>query len=445
VEMGYQKQLLLQNAQSFNILPVTSICNTSCIFCSHKQNPTSVQTYRFGNLSIEDIELILPFLDDNRKIFIGESATRLIEGEPFCNPDFKEILCKLRKMYPDTSLSITTNGSLLDQEWFKFLADIKPLEINYSINCINANLRKTIMGMDKSNNPKYVLENLGKHSIKYHGSLVAMNWLTGWEDMEETVSLAEKNAGSTMRIFLPGYTKLASEKIRFQEGYLQELKYNVQRLRSIYTIPITLEPPLLTTLNPQVVGVIKNSPADIYGVSKEDIIKEVDGINLLTRVDAFNLIKKKKNPKLKIERNGSEVYVEMKKEQGEMSGLVMDYDVESSLKKDIKRVSNKYRMGRTWILASKLGAPILNELIKGIDANIEIVQTESVFFGGSIMSAGLLTVQDFLTTFERTKNEVTSYDVLVVPSIAFDHLGRDLVGKFYGEIEAETGVKTITL
>ena len=445
MEMDYQKQLLLQNVHSFNILPVTSICNTSCIFCSHKQNPSSVQTYRFGNLSMKDLELILPFLDGKRKIFIGESATRLVEGEPFCNPDFKNILYKLRNMFPDTPLSITTNGSLLDKEWFKCLEDIKPLEINYSINCIDANLRKSIMGIDKTISPNYVLENLAKHSIKYHGSLVAMNWLTGWGDMEETVSLVEKNAGSTMRIFLPGYTKFASEKIRYPEGYVQDLKDNVERLRLSYTIPITLEPPFLTTINPEIVGVINNSPARICGIAKGDIIKEVDGIGVLTRVDAFNLIKRNGNSEIMIGRNSYEIYVKMKKEQGETSGLVMDYDIDSSLIEEIKGVTNKYRRCRTWILASRLGTPILNELLKSLGKNIEIVQTESVFFGGSIMAAGLLTVQDFLLTFEGIKDKVAKDDILIVPSIAFDHLGRDLKGQFYGEIEAETGIKTIHL
>ena len=443
--MDYKKQLLLQTAHKFNILPVTSICNISCIFCSHKQNPSNVQVDSFGNLSIETIDLLLPFLDKKKKIIIGESATKLIEGEPFCNPYFKEILSKLRHMFPDTALSITTNGTALDDEWFKFLADIKPLEINYSINCINPKSRKAIMGSKIINDPRYVLEKLAAHSITYHGSLVAMNWLTGWKELEETIALVEKNAGSTIRVFLPGYTKLALQNLRFPQSYVQELRDNVEKLRKKYNIPITLEPPFINHLEPEIIGVIQGSPAALCGVSKGDIIKQVDNMNVLTRYDAFNLVKKKGNTNLKLFREGTEVQVEILKKAGESSGLVMDYDIDSSIKEDVTRIYTRNKKEKVWIFASKLGTPILKALLRDMEEKIEIVETENLFFGGSIMCAGLLTVDDFLMTYEKIKIRIKQKDILILPAIAFDQQGKDLTGRFYYEIEEIASIKTMLL
>jgi len=443
--MDYQKQLLLQTTHEFNILPVTSICNISCIFCSHKQSPDNVQTYRVGSLSMETIDLLLPFLDKKRKIVIGESATRLIEGEPFCHPDFKEILSKLRGMFPNTPLSITTNGTILDDEWFKFLTDIKPLEINYSINCVNPENRKTIMGNKTINDPKYVLEKLAFNSIAYHGSLVAMNWLTGWNELEETISLVEKNAGLTIRVFLPGYTKLAPQNLRFSQSYVYELGDKIESLRKKYSIPITLEPPFITNLEPEVIGVIKGSAAALCDISKGDIIKQVDSVDVLTRYDAFNQIKKKGNAKLKLLREETEIQIEIIKKTQETSGVVMDYDIDSSVKEDIKKIYAKNRKGKVWILASTLGKPILKELLADMQEKIEIVEAENLFFGGSIMCAGLLTVDDFLMAYNKIKSKVKQKDILILPAIAFDQKGRDLTDSFYHKIEEITGIKTILL
>jgi len=394
---------------------------------------------------METIDLLLPFLDKKKKIVIGESATKLIEGEPFCNPHFKEILSKLRSMFPDTLLSITTNGIALNDEWFKFLADIKPLEINYSINCVNPKNRKAIMGSAIINEPEYVLEKLASHAIAYHGSLVAMNWLTGWEELEETIALVEKNAGLTIRVFLPGYTKLAPQSLRFPQNYVYELRDNVEKLRKKYNIPITLEPPFITNLDPEIIGVIPGSPAALAEISRGDVIKQVDSVNVLTRYDAFNLVKKKGNTNVKLLRDGVELQSKILKKAGATSGIVMDYDVDSSIKEDIRRISRRNKKEKVWILASRLGTPILEEFLKDLEEATDIVETENLFFGGSIMCAGLLTVDDFLMTYEKIRAKVKQGDVLVLPAIAFDQHGKDLTGRFYHEIEEATGIKTILL
>ena len=83
---GYLYYKFIHSISQFNVLPVTSKCNFSCLFCSHKQNPPDIKVFSVPDLSLSGLIDIIDFLDKDRKIVIGESATNIIEGEPFCNP-----------------------------------------------------------------------------------------------------------------------------------------------------------------------------------------------------------------------------------------------------------------------------------------------------------------------------------------------------------------------
>ena len=78
-----REQLLYHSVGRHNILPLTSRCGVSCLFCSHRYNPPGVRAVFFGDLEMEIIRELLDLLNPKEKIVIGESATRLCEGEPF--------------------------------------------------------------------------------------------------------------------------------------------------------------------------------------------------------------------------------------------------------------------------------------------------------------------------------------------------------------------------
>src|SRR6056297_2859675 len=103
-----KKEILFKTVKEDNILPITSICRLNCIFCSHKNNPSQIETYSFGHLELELIKRMVEFLDHSRPVIIGESASKIIEGEPFAHPDIIEILNYLRKRWPDIEIKITT-------------------------------------------------------------------------------------------------------------------------------------------------------------------------------------------------------------------------------------------------------------------------------------------------------------------------------------------------
>jgi MoaA/NifB/PqqE/SkfB family radical SAM enzyme len=121
----YLRYKHLHSISRFNILPVTSRCNFCCVFCSHRQNPPDLETILVPDLTSHELDDILCLLDPCRKIVIGESATRCIEGEPFCNPSLMDILAIIRKKFRQTPIHIATNGSLLDAGTLKLLEALR--------------------------------------------------------------------------------------------------------------------------------------------------------------------------------------------------------------------------------------------------------------------------------------------------------------------------------
>ena len=141
------KDYIINTVYRTNILPVISQCNTSCVFCSHKQNPKEVEVYKLANLELCDFEEIIQFLSPDRKIIIGESATRIIEGEPLLHKNFIEIVELVRRKYPYTPIQITTNGILLNEKLVTRFVELGGIDLNVSVNCIQNDKRKEILGL----------------------------------------------------------------------------------------------------------------------------------------------------------------------------------------------------------------------------------------------------------------------------------------------------------
>lgn len=111
-----KEEILFKTVKEDNILPITSICKLNCIFCSHKNNPPEIETYSFGHLEFDLIKTMIEFLDPERPVFIGESASKIIEGEPFVHPEIFKILKYLRQRWPEIEIKITSSGSFLELE-----------------------------------------------------------------------------------------------------------------------------------------------------------------------------------------------------------------------------------------------------------------------------------------------------------------------------------------
>lgn len=442
---GYVRGIILAEAAGGNILPLTSACNVRCVFCSHRQNPPGVEVYRIAPLSLVEVEQALSFMDPEKPVVIGESVTRIIEGEPFTHPAVREILQLVRTAFPDTTIQITTNGSLIDEQAADLLSRLGNVVVYLSLNSAGVVGRALLMGdesADKSIRSAALLRDCG---VPFHGSVVAMPHLVGWGDLDETVRYLCAGGAETVRVFLPGFTALAAPALRFKPSLWEELNAFVTRLRGEVEVPLTCEPPLISDLAAEVAGVIRNTPAAEAGIRSGDVIEAVNGLPVHSRVHAFQQVLKAASPEVAVRRGSEALTLHIKKPPGRRSGLVMDYDLDPGLIGEMARAARRRGAAGVLVLTSELAGPVINRGLEQFwqgGAEVEAVAVKNHFFGGSIRAAGLLTVADFSAALENFLEKSTGKkpELVLLPGAAFDHRGRDLTGRSYLELEETFGV-----
>lgn len=442
---GYIESIVLTGAREGNILPLTSACNVRCVFCSHRQNPPGVEFYRVAPRSRSEVKRILSFMDPGRPVVIGESATRIIEGEPFTHPDITEILRSVRAAFPRTTIQITTNGSLLDEGTVDFLGRLGNVVIYLSLNSAGEMGRALLMGDVTAGRAVKSAALLNRCGVSFHGSVVAMPHLVGWGDLEDTVKYLCACGAETVRVFLPGFTSLAAPALRFEPSLWEELNAVVSRLREEVEVPLTCEPPAIGDLEPKVTGVIAASPAAGAGIRAGDVIEAVNGLPAHTRVHAFKQVLKAGSPEINVRRGNETFVLRIPKKPGEKSGLVMDYDLDPGLIGDMARAARRRGASRVLALTSELAGPVMNlglQKFWGETAEVEALAVKNRFFGGSIKAAGLLTVADFGAAVEeflqRRPGDIPRLALL--PGLAFDRRGRDLTGRSYLDLGERFGI-----
>jgi NifB/MoaA-like Fe-S oxidoreductase len=428
--------LLLETASKDNILVLTTNCSTSCIFCSHLQNPDEINAFYIEKLSRGQIDTLTEFLDGTRKIVIGESATRICEGEPFLRDDIMEILYNLRSKYSDTLIQITTSGIHLDETVLSGLKQIGNIELNVSLNSCSIQGREKLYRGKAHRSAVDSVKRLRHYGINYSGSIVAMPHLVGWEDIRDTVLFLCEHGATTIRIFMPGYT-------RFSKGILppEDIRSSLEKftgdLRKIVDTPIIMEPSGIKDLHARVEGVLRGSPAWDSGILKDDIILKVNGKAAVSRVDAYYRTLKACCPVLEILRAGELRHITVDKPEKDASGMVFNYDIHPETIDEIERAILRNRGSRCLIITSELAYGILNCCIMQND-RVKIEAVKNNYFGGNIMCAGLLTLSDIEA---HLGSRVHRAEVIMLPGIMFDSSGRDLLGRHFKEMEQGLGIK----
>lgn len=419
-------------------------------------------------LDMEAIKELIDFIDPSRKIVIGESASQIPEGEPFLHPKLFKILTLLRTRFPDTLIQLTTNGSLVTGEKLKALKQFEPLELNISLNILNRNYRENILGDRPPYHAVELLAECNKLGIKFNGSVVALPFIYGWQEIYRTLNYLEDCKAMSVRLLIPGYTRflknkklLDSKDSKFFRLCPREFSKELMKLRNYYRVPIFVEPPLLEDLTPELAGVMESSPASKMGLKAKDKILKVNDREVFSRAHAYNLLKTEKDPEIIVEKNEQKLTLHeklnLKKEKNVSSGICFDNDILPQRAKNLIEMAKKYE--NTLVLASTGGYNLLKEAVKKIDKQegrgkedsiledrLVIEGVENYFFGGNIISAGLLIIEDFRhfiadNNISKRRDYEKVYDQIILPAKAFDFRGVDLLGEHYKALEEETGIK----
>mgnify|MGYP000150041504 FL=1 len=427
-----------------NILPLTSKCNTSCVFCSHRQNPPGVEVFRLPRLSLDDFKEIIDFMSPDRKIVIGESATRIIEGEPLLHRDFLDIIRVIRQKFRKTPIQITTNGVLLDERIVAELVKLGNIELNISVNCVNPLLRRQVLGLKADNIRDKIC--MLRNKLRFSGSCVMVPEYLKWEDIEEIVALLNDNGADVVKIFLPGYTSMSGKFLDLYEAFKAAEEF-VKSIRDKYAVPVIVEPSVVSNLECKVEGVIRNTPACKAGIKPGDVILKVNGDSVRTRVEAFDKVYRLSNPSVLLQRGERQIEVRLVKGRNVSPGFVVLWDADPDMAVRIKSTVKYHEARDVLFITSELAFNVIVKLfeISNFDFNYEVISAKNAFFGGNIKCAGLLTVPDVTEAAVQYLSRNKKPDLIMLPYVMFDSRKRDLLGKSIKEIEQQLGIPADTI
>lgn len=121
-------------------------CNLNCAGCSHYSSLIDDKIYVPLDKIIKDLTLLKDKISDNLKWL------RLLGGEPLLHPNIIECLLKIRELFPNTKISIVTNGILL-----------KSMKQEFFDTCLNYNVELCITDYG-------IIKNLGSLMVEINKS-----------------------------------------------------------------------------------------------------------------------------------------------------------------------------------------------------------------------------------------------------------------------------------
>jgi uncharacterized protein len=159
------------------IKPVTS-CNLDCVYCSISEGLSSKKNDFVieKDYLIEELRQVIDFVDEPVEIHIG------VQGEPFLYADMQLLIEDLQAMQKVCTISIDTNGTLLNKEKIDLLAGNSKLQLNLSLDAIDETVAKEVAGV-KNYNLKHVKEVIAYAAEKLN-VIVAPVLTSGFNEQE---------------------------------------------------------------------------------------------------------------------------------------------------------------------------------------------------------------------------------------------------------------------
>lgn len=456
-----------------NIGSPTSLCNSQCKFCYIKGSP-----FWYPNmLSLSEAQTRVKYYSCKTKK--GLFLTSYEYGEPFLNSNFLKILKLIREKSSDEVLyPIITNGSLLTESVIKSLAEVKPIILDISLNAVTDNIRKKFMGGQNHENATNSVKILKSYGIPFRGTIIAWPGLP-YKEIEKTIKYLDTYEPQLIAIYPPGYTKYhqCSYTISDMNKHWQELAKFYLKIRCHIKSPLLFSPNSFWNRDLKAIidGVIKNSPAEKAGIKIGDIIYAINGDRIFSRESARSklqlLTQRSSEIEVTITRNGNLVTLRMinfknkaedlypYKPKGYLPdpsmpfGIILIETFKPFYLRYLKEILKKYAPKKALCFVSILMKPQLEALLKYYkneelwgNVKMKFMLMKNSFWGGNIMLGDLMTVDDFIYQI-KTNREIKKDppDLIIIPSSFLIRWGRDYAGKYYKEIERETGLKVALL
>lgn len=452
-----------------------SHCNCDCMFCCNKGNPPSIATHNNLNRTAEEE---FKEIKTRLKYFSPRAGRSLFPSigsiyEVMMHPYFMEVLHLVREK-TSRPFRITTNGQNLIPEVIAQLAEFKPIYLYLSLNSSSPWRRQRLM---KDTNPETAINSLPllrQKSIPYAAVIVPwpMETLNEMlEDLSSTVAYAAEHEAHLIEINLPGHSRYFSSTELFDlDQVWRAIVSQIGKLRGEYDCPIVVMPAMYeenicqARKNlPQIIGLVKNSPASLGGLKRGDIITRINGLPVRDRPQARDLLNtlhqgEIKNVTLTLQRDSQTLersldltryFYPYSEDIDAYLGIVfMGTGLRMSYLERLKESIQAHQAARVLFLSSELVRPTFEQclaeshLFSSSQFKIDIEVPKNDSFGGNIFMGDLLLVQDFIDCIKQyiTKKGYKP-DLVVIPSSPFNlsGWGRDLAGRVYLDIEREIG------
>ena len=179
-----------------NQLPVSSVCNARCLFCSNKMNPFKI--HRVGFRPLEDVKKGIALLSPQPvpEIRIGDSLPgRISEGEALLHPDIFEILRLVREKNQTSVIQVSTNGTMLTRKFIEKLKPFQPLKVTISYHSNTPRNWRRIFNLkeDKYKTASDSFFLLLKEGFLIEVVIVPLPKLVGYPDIEDTLKYLLKS------------------------------------------------------------------------------------------------------------------------------------------------------------------------------------------------------------------------------------------------------------
>jgi len=452
-----------------------SRCNCDCAFCYLKGKPPLPSLdfpRRTAGEELEEIRTRLKYFSPRmkRSLFPGPGST----CEVLAHPHILEVLAELR-LKTGSPFRLITNGAALTPEMIGALAGLAPVYLDVSLNSASPSRRRRLMRDRKPEVAVNALPLLKSARIPY--SVVIVPWPLESEeemlaDLEGTVAYAAEHDAHLVQVSLPGYSRYFPCGGIFERDSLwRSLVFRVQELRKKYHYPIVVMPGIFEEFvsrpvknAPEVIGVIKNSPAHFAGVRPGDIISGIGGLVVRNRPQARDILSvfqqsDTKGLNMLVRREDRDLTLAVDLEQWtypysrvtdtHLGVVFMGTGLRVGYLERLKELISDHRARDVLFLSSALVKPVFEQLLRqsflfaGGQVSVQVAVPENRFFGGNIFMGDLLLVEDFIDCInEYVQKRKRKPDLVVIPSSPFNlsGWGRDLSGRCHLDIERTVGI-----
>jgi hypothetical protein len=445
-------------------------CKIQCVFCYERGNPPEMNFPRHKT-SQREIMTSVKYFDPERRMRLP-IPSRYDNNEILTFPGVLDVIGALREKTAAPILNISTNATMLDEDFVRRLAGYRPVMLGISLNSADPRVRASIMKEKHPEIPLQSLPLLKKYEMPYAVSIVAWHTLPPG-DLENTVAYADRFDPLQIRVCLPGHTRrFSSEKLFEVEDLWNGLIDAIASFRHKYDTPVIPMPYTYEAFRQNrisfasdVGGVIKHSPAWKAGIRTGDEIMSVNRTPIRCRRYLRSLMDRlmKENNKIlwmNIRRHGKEEdkiirfdretfdyrYPYMPETRHfEMSyyGMILfdGFDPADAVK--MRDAALALGARKVLVLTSWMIRPYLALALNHIDTGgvrFDPVIPENTYMGGNIAVGDLLTVKDFIHAIREYVRTRGKPDLAVVPSSPFSPWMRDLRNDHYSKIERATGV-----